>query len=207
VTGADRFAMTTTADQAAATDITASAVFAAAAGAHGEHNVGVYELATTYESMQHIGARRQTGVWYTPQPLAAAISRFSLDVALQRVGPEPEQVLRIIACDPACGCGPFLVEAARFLATQYAGRLIGGDPPAGLVAAVLPKVVLECVFGLDIDPVAVELARMDLSIATAGTLPPAALDRHIVCGDPLNGASHPAMDDKVGAGAPAATTA
>lgn len=184
------------------TPITADAVHAAAIADYGEDKVDVYALANTYESMQHMGKRKEGGVWYTPQPIAAAMSRLGLGQGIRQVGPEPHQILRLIACDPACGVGPFLIEGARFLAAQYAGRLIGADPTEDLVDAVLPKVILECVFGMDIDPVAVDLAKLALSLETGGTLTSAALDRHIICGNPLEGASPPAMEEKLGPSAP-----
>jgi hypothetical protein len=160
--------------------------------------VGAYELSTTYESMQAMGQRKKDGVWYTPEVLAGVVTRLALNLGLDQVGPEPEHVLRIVACDPACGCGVFLVEAAWLLSHAYAERLIGREPAPELVAAVMPRVILECVFGLDIDPVAIDLARIALSIATGGVLPPEALVRHVVCGDPLQGDEPPAMTDRVG---------
>ena len=92
----------------------------------------------------------------------------------------------------------FLAAAARLLATHYAGRLFGRQPTAAQVFAVMPTVVMWCVFGIDIDPVAVELARVAVSIETGGTIPPHALLRHIVCGNPLDGDSPPAMEERLG---------
>jgi type I restriction-modification system DNA methylase subunit len=160
--------------------------------------VGPQELGDVYQELIANELRLKRGVYYTPQPAAAFMSRFSLGQALSQVGPEPGQVLRVVACDPACGAGIFLVEAAWFLATQYAGRLVDGNPDQLIVEAVLPRVILECIFGMDIDPVAVELARLSLSLATDGVLPPSALERHIICGNPLEGESPPAMDDRTG---------
>jgi len=97
------------------TAITAEQVLTAARARHA--HVGAAELAEVYESMQAAPARRRAGVYYTPQPVAEFVSTFALRQGLAQVGPDPEQVLRIVACDPACGCGVFLVEAARLLAT------------------------------------------------------------------------------------------
>lgn len=177
------------------TTITADDVYARALAEHGESNVGAEQLGQTYESMQSAGERKAGGVWYTPEPVATFMSRFAVEiVGLKQVGPEPEQVMRVVALDPACGCGIFLVHAARQLSIEYAKRLIGGAEPSGdLVLAVLPRVVLNCVFGIELDPVAAELARMAVSLETVGAITPTMLDRHIVSGDTLTGTLPPAL--------------
>lgn len=178
--------------------VTAAQVHAEAIARHGEDNVTAATLGETYESMQSMAAREKTGVFYTPQPVAKFMTTFALKQAISQVGDDPEQILRIIACDPACGCGVFLVEAAQLLASNYAGRLIGRQPDEALVFAVMPTVILWCVYGVDIDPVAAELARIALSVETGGTLRPEALDRHVISGNTLAGDSPPAMDDRTG---------
>jgi hypothetical protein len=177
--------------------ITADDVYARAVVDHGEDRVGAYELAFTYEAMQSMDGRKRNGVFYTPAEVASAMSRFSLDWGLGQAGGEPGDVLRIIALDPACGCGQFLVEAARHLSIEYARRLVGADPTGDLVLAVMPRIILECVFGMDIDPVAVELARRALCLETAGALTPVTLDRHVVAKDALAGPDGPpAFEDR-----------
>jgi hypothetical protein len=89
------------------------------------------------------------------------MTTFALEQAIRSdASKDPERILRIVACDPACGCGVFLTEAACLLATQYAGRLFERPPTPAQVFAVMPTVVLRCIYGIDIDPVAVELARI-----------------------------------------------
>jgi hypothetical protein len=153
-------------------------------------------LADTYESMQAIAERRKTGVYYTPQPVADFMTRFAFEVAFRQIGPTAADILRIVALDPACGTGPFLVSGARFLATQYAGRLFGGDPTLEMVDAVLPMVILTCVFGVDIDPVATELSRICVARETDGVLTPEHLERHIVAGDTLKDEMPPALVER-----------
>jgi type I restriction-modification system DNA methylase subunit len=180
-------------------EISAARVLAEAAERYGQDQVGARELADTYESMQAMATRKKSGVWYTPEPVVKFMSRFALEQAIGQVKPdEPGQILRIVACDPACGCGVFLVEAAQLLAANYAGRLFGAQPTGEQVMAVLPTVILWSVFGMDIDPVAAELSRIALSLETGGVLTPAMLERHVVCADPLSGGSPPAMDDRTG---------
>jgi hypothetical protein len=176
--------------------ITAEEVLAETIREHGEDRVTAGTLSVTYESMQAMGARKKTGVFYSPAQLANAVSRLSLQVALRRMGPEANDVLRIVAYDPACGCGVFLVGAAQFLARTYAERLVGGEPSPSLILAVLPMVILRCVYGKDIDPVAVELSRIALSLETGGVVRPEMLEQHIVAGDSLEGPEGPpAMED------------
>lgn len=176
--------------------ITAADVMREVAERYGD-DFGPQQVADTYESMQAAAARKKGGVYYTPQPVAAFLSRFSLDIALtNQVGPKADQVLRIVALDPACGTGIILVEAAQYLATQYAGRLVGQNPTQELVDAVLPTVVLSCVFGIELDPVAAELTRICVSRTTGGLLTPAQLERHIVAGDTLAGVMPPALEER-----------
>lgn len=178
--------------------ITAAQVLAEATERYGDE-LTAQQLADTYESMQAVAVRKAKGVYYTPDPIAQFVGRFSLSIATTRqIGPAPVDVLRIVACDPACGTGIMLVHAARQLGIEYATRLVGGEPSGDLVFAVLPTIILTCVFGMDIDPVAAELARHALSWETAGAVTPAMLERHIICGNPLDGDSPPAMDDRTG---------
>lgn len=188
--------------------ITAARVHAEAIFRFGEDKVDAYRLSETYQAMQSMERRLRHGVYYTPQGVARPMTTLALRQAIARVGPEPQQVLRVVVCDPACGCGVFLIEAANLLAANYAGRLVGRQPDAELVNAVMPRVILECVFGMDIDPIAAELARLALSLETGGTLRPDALARHVVCGNPLAGDSPPAMDERTGParGAPRLST-
>lgn len=167
----------------------------------GEDHVTAYTLSETYEAMQAMAARKKSGVWYTPEPVAQAMTTMSLLLGLRQVGPEPDQVLRIVALDPACGCGVYLIEAAQLLARAYAERLVGTDPSPDVVLAVLPMVILRCVFGQDVDPVAVELSRRALSLETGGVIRPAQLARHVVCADTLAGPDGPpALEDLLSGG-------
>lgn len=177
--------------------ITADVVYQRAVAEY-EH-VGAEELGNIYQQMlqgQDLSRRKSQGSYYTPQAVAKWTSDFSISVGLNQIGPNPEQVMRITALDPACGTGIFLAMAARTLAHAYASRIVGGEPSGDLMLAVMPRVILECVYGVDMDPVAVDLARLALSLETAGALTPAMLDRHVICGDTLSGAEPPAMRDR-----------
>lgn len=175
----------------------ADLVLAAAAEKHGKDNVGPYELAFMYESMQANADRKKKGVYYTPRGVAQPMTRMALEAAVAQLKDGPHAVLAICLIDPAVGCGPFLVEAARELSLRYAKALCG-EPNPDVAVAVTPHIVLNCLFGVDIDPVAVELAKRALSAETGGTVTPAMLDRHIIAGNVLVGDSPPAMDDRTG---------
>lgn len=154
-------------------------------------------VADTYESMQAMAQRRKTGVWYTPAPVIDFMTKFSFQIAFRQIGPTAADVLRIIAIDPCCGTGPYLVQGAKFLAAQYAGRLIGRDPTEELVYAVMPTVILTCMYGVDIDPVAAELARICLSRETDGVLTPQQLEQHVAAGDTLKDEMPPALANRL----------
>jgi hypothetical protein len=176
-------------------DITADLVIAEARRRFAE--VGAYELGGVYQEMLSMRDRLADGVLYTPPEVAQAMARMALEQGIAQVGPEPDDLLRVVCCDPACGAGVFLIEGPRLLVHAYAARLAGGDPSPSLIHAVTPTVILWSVFGLDIDPVAVDLARTALSWETGGILPRTALDRHIVWGNPLEGDTPPAMDERI----------
>jgi MmeI, DNA-methyltransferase domain len=169
--------------------ITAHAVYEAACARY-EH-VGAEQLGTVYQGMLDPKRRDTDGIFYTPEPLAQFTNRLALTKAIEQVGPGPDQLLRVVVCDPACGVGIFLVTAARQLSVDYAARLAGGDPDPTLVWAVMPTVILACIYGIEIDPVAVELARLSLSLATGRLLPDYALTDHVVCANTLDGPKGP----------------
>lgn len=180
--------------------VTAAQVWSEARKQH--DRVRVYELADTYQQLMTKQHRDKHEAFYTPEPVARWMSTFSLDVALDRqigqIGPEPEQVWRIIALDPACGCGVFLVEAARKIGLAYAQRATGLDtPPGEIVTAGTITAIETCVFGIDIDPVAVELTRLALWLEADGLVDPDYLDRAVICGDALNQDSPPAMEERL----------
>lgn len=131
------------------------------------------------------------GSWYTPAPLARETTRLALAAALSLIPvDDPDQVLRLRAVDPACGAGVFLVEGTRMIAAEYARRLAGTpEPPPHLVRKITPQVIYQCVYGMDIDPVAVDLARMSLWLEADGVPGFGWLDGNVACVNPLAGPS------------------
>jgi len=128
---------------------------------------------------------------------------------------KPEQILALRVCDLACGSGAFLVQACRYLAERLveawsiAERHLGSAPlviPEGEPAAghhreqLLPKddeerlalarrlVAERCLYGVDINPMAVEMAKLSLWLVTLHKNRPFTfLDHAIKCGDSLVG--------------------
>jgi hypothetical protein len=152
------------------------------------------ELRSTHDGLEAVrqkGAttRNTQGSWYTPQPLARETTRLALQAALARMpADDPDHVLRLRAVDPACGAGVFLVEGAQTIAGEYARRLAGTqEPPPHLMRKVMPEVIYRCVYGMDIDPVAVDLARMSLWLEVHGQPPFTWLDGNVACVNPLAG--------------------
>jgi hypothetical protein len=159
--------------------------------------VRVAQLAAVYAALPGTdpGVARRVGSLTVPVAFAAV--EAPLADAITRVGPAPAGVLRINVYDPRCAVGMFLVTAAYKLADTYASRMTTSRRRAERLARrVLPEVILSCVYGMDSDPLAVELARLALSLHTDGRLTPEALRRHIVCGDPAAGDAPPAKRDR-----------
>ena len=125
--------------------------------------------------LQPTDERRRTGSHYTPRSLTGPIVRHALEPAFERLGPEatPEQILDLKVCDPAMGSGAFLVEACRALATKLTEAwarhpdkkpIIPADEDEDLHACRL--VAQRCLYGVDKNPLATDLAKLSLWLAT-----------------------------------------
>mgnify|MGYP001260828795 CR=1 FL=1 len=116
-------------------------------------------------------ARRRSGTHYTPRALTGSIVRTTLEPVLAALGERPEatQLLGLEICDPALGCGAFLIEACRQLGEQLqAAWARHGDAPdlPDLPQHARRLVAARCLHGVDLDPLAVELARRSLWLLT-----------------------------------------
>jgi hypothetical protein len=139
------------------------------------------------------GVRKATGTFYTPQPLAHYLIRQSLD-GLTRDA-TPEAILKLRVLDPSVGSGAFLVAACSFLAEAYEAALIqtSGVHPSDISredrARFRRTIAERCLYGVDVNPMAVQLARLSLWLSTlAADRPLSFLDHHLVTGDSLMGA-------------------
>lgn len=143
-------------------------------------------------------ARKLTGSYYTPDSLVQELIKSALDPVIeQRLSANPanptEALLAIPVIDPACGSGHFLLAAARRLAEKLAqlrsleGGQEGAIQPQDYRHA-LREVVTCCIYGVDRNPMAIELARMALWLeGYEEGRPLGFLDHHLQVGDALLG--------------------
>jgi hypothetical protein len=140
--------------------------------------------------------RRATGSHYTPPELVAPLVQHALEPALRaRLAPcrtpaeREAALLGLTVLDPACGSGHFLLAAARHLGTELA-RIRSGDaaPAPEIVRDAVRDVIAHCLYGVDKNPLAVELCRVALWLeGHARGRPLTFLDHRIRCGDSLLG--------------------
>ena len=147
--------------------------------------------------LQPTNERRRTGSHYTPRSLTAPIVKHALESAFKRLGENatPEQVLDLKVCDPAMGSGAFLVEVCRVIGQRLVEAwdrwpktrpTIPADEDEELHARRL--VAQRCLYGVDKNPRAVDLARLSLWLATlARDHEFTFLDHALKCGDSLVG--------------------
>ncbi|BAY66814.1 hypothetical protein NIES22_69580 (plasmid) [Calothrix brevissima NIES-22] len=140
--------------------------------------------------------RRRSGSHYTPRALTEPIVKETLRPILEALGenPTPEQILELKVCDLAMGSGAFLVESCR----QLAEKLV----EAWNKQNVLPEIPIDeepllyarrlvaqrCLYGVDKNPFAVNLAKLSLWLATLAKAHPFTfLDHALKWGDSLVG--------------------
>lgn len=147
-------------------------------------------------------ARKLTGSYYTPDSLVQELIKSALEPVIERTLAENQQepvkaLLALSVCDPACGSGHFLLAAARRIAEEVARlNAVDGNPLPGDYRRALRDVVAHCIYGVDKNPMAVELARTALWLeAYTPERPLTFLDAHLRCGDALLGVLDPAILD------------
>ncbi|MFE0349602.1 Eco57I restriction-modification methylase domain-containing protein [Streptomyces griseoluteus] len=163
----------------------------------------------TFELVELAGnARKTTGSYYTPSSLIECLLDSALDPVIDdavkrgeiratRSGqPDAseaivEELLNLTVCDPACGSGHFLVAAARRIAKRVAAvREQNPEPTIDAVRHALHEVVARCIYGVDLNPMAVELAKVSLWLeALEPGKPLGFLDAHVKHGNALIGAT------------------
>lgn len=168
-----------------------------------EHLGGVYERVLDYDvdasagdapRLVPTGRRKATGTFYTPRPLTEYLVRRTLAPLVRDAS--PDQILSLRVLDPAMGSGAFLVAACRFLATAYEAALVREGVVATCDitetdrAGFRRTVAQRTLFGVDVNPMAVQLARLSLWLTTlAAERPLSFLDHHLRAGNSLVGAS------------------
>jgi hypothetical protein len=141
--------------------------------------------------------RKTTGSYYTPSSLVECLLDSALDpVVEQRLagkkGADAEQaILSLNVCDPAVGSGHFLIAAGHRLARRLASIRAGDDEPSpDQLRHSLREVIGHCLYGVDVNPMSVELCKVTLWLeATEPGKPLSFLDHHIQCGNSLLGAT------------------
>ncbi|SOY43626.1 Eco57I restriction-modification methylase domain-containing protein [Cupriavidus taiwanensis] len=146
--------------------------------------------------------RKLTGSYYTPDSLVQELIKSALEpVIAQTVEAHPQRpvdaLLALTICDPACGSGHFLLSAARRLADEVAlhraaAEREGGVPTPADYRHALRDVVSRCIYGVDKNPMAIQLAKTALWLeAYSPDRPLSFVDHHLRVGDALLGVLDP----------------
>ena len=138
--------------------------------------------------------RKTTGSYYTPDSLVQCLLDSALDPVAAEARKQPDAeaaLLRLKVVDPACGSGHFLIAAAHRLSKHLASVRTGDDEPAPeAVRRALRDVIGHCIYGVDINPMAVELCKVSLWMeALEPGKPLTFLEHRIQCGNALIGAT------------------
>lgn len=173
-------------------------------------NLGAEELGSIYESLLELvprhdptthaftlellagNDRKTSGSYYTPTDLVELVLDTALDPVLDHAekSEDPEAALLALkVCDPAIGSGHFMVAAARRIATRVAMVRTGEiDPTPTTISDAMHDVVARCIYGVDLNPMAADLAKVSLWLeAMTPGKPLSFLDHHIKIGNALLG--------------------
>ncbi|OGP20086.1 MAG: hypothetical protein A2X91_09880 [Deltaproteobacteria bacterium GWB2_65_81] len=172
-------------------------------------NLGSEELGSVYEFLLELhpdlnleamtfalklaagNERKTTGSYYTPTSLIESLLKTALDPKLDEAArhADPEKaILGLNLCDPACGSGHFLVAAAHRMAGRLGQIRCGGEPSELVFRQALRDVIGHCLYGVDINPMSVELCKVSLWMESMEPGKPLSfLDHRIVCGNSLLG--------------------
>jgi hypothetical protein len=136
--------------------------------------------------------RKKSGSYYTPTELIDVVLTETLDplIAEARKQSDPEQaLLELTVVDPACGSGHFVVGAARRIATALAEVRTGDtEPSPAAVRAATADVIERCLYGVDVNDLAIEITKVALWLeAFDASRPLPFLDAHFRVGNTLLG--------------------
>jgi type I restriction-modification system DNA methylase subunit len=153
------------------------------------------------------GERKATGSYYTPEPIVRFIVEETVGrVAKERLAefaqsgrPKRDAILSLRILDPAMGSGHFLVEVVDFLSREFilaiqsdvqSGHIRDEEANQYTLDSVKREVVSHCIYGVDINELAVELAKVSLWLSTISKEKPLSfLDHRLKCGNSLIGAA------------------
>ncbi|HEX3314588.1 MAG TPA: hypothetical protein VHR72_06825, partial [Gemmataceae bacterium] len=154
--------------------------------------------------LQPSDERRRSGSHYTPRILTGPIVKKTLEPVLKALGarPTPAQILGLKVCDPAMGSAAFLVEACRQLgdALVEAWHALGSaptiPPDEDEVLHARRLIAQRCLYGVDKNPLAVDLGKLSLWLATlARDHPFTFVDHALRHGDSLVGLTRKQIAD------------
>jgi hypothetical protein len=136
--------------------------------------------------------RSATGSHYTPDDLVQPLIKHSLDhlIADRLKRPDPEkELLDLRVADIACGSGHILLAAARRIATELAIVRTGEEQPSPTAfRTALRDTIRSCIYGVDLNPLAVELCKVALWLEAHNPGEPLNfLDHRIKCGNAIVG--------------------
>jgi hypothetical protein len=149
-------------------------------------------------------SRKNAGAHYTPKSLAEDVVKYALEPLVYAPGPHqtanrdewklksPADILNLKVADIACGSGAFLVAAARFLADRLVEAWVADNPAwAGrkdLRTLAIREVVAKCLYGADINDMAIEMCKLSLWLVSLNRdLPFSFVDDKVFLGNSLLG--------------------
>lgn len=152
---------------------------------------GIYEFQLVTGS-----DRKTTGSYYTPPELVGQLIKSALEPVLEEKLKEAKTqsekeaaLLSLKVCDPACGSGHFLLAAARRIGKELAIVRTGeAQPGVEPLRKAIRDIVQNCIYGVDLNPLAVDLCKVALWIEGFNRgFPLNFLDHRIKCGNSLVG--------------------
>jgi SOS-response transcriptional repressor LexA len=178
-------------------------------------NLGAEELGSVYEGLlelhPHVNVdtgsfelnvaagneRKTSGSYYTPDSLVQWLLNSALEPVMDQAArgkhgqAAADALLNLKICDPAVGSGHFLIAAAHRLASRVAAARSGEkEPSPESTRTAIRDVIGRCLYGVDINPMAAELCRVNLWLESLEPGKPLSfLDHHIRVGNSLIGAT------------------
>lgn len=140
--------------------------------------------------------RKSSGSYYTPPELVQTLLESALEPVMEerlRTAKSKEEKIEALLgmkiCDPSCGSGHFLLAAARKMGRELAKIRMGEEEPTPEELQVGIRDVIErCLYGVDLNPLAVDLCKLALWIeGHVKDRPLSFLDHRIRCGNSLVG--------------------
>ena len=136
--------------------------------------------------------RAVTGSHYTPDDLVQPLIRHSLDhLIVERLEEDDAEaaLLDLRVADIACGSGHILLAASRRIATELAVVRTGEEQPSPQAyRSALRDVIRHCIYGIDLNPLAVDLCKVALWLeAHIPGQPLNFFDHHVKCGNAIVG--------------------